>query len=314
MRIDEIINRLTTLRIDHEVILNDRLDTDIDFVPASLKRLIRNGLYFIQSLENFHAELPADSVIITNEMAAGTSHIIRVNNPQLTHYKLLQTYNSMATKGIHPTAIISDDALLGNNVSIGPFCVIGKCKIGDDVCLKNHVVIEDNVTIGAGTFIDSNSVIGAGGLAWIWDDDGSRIMQPQLGGVIIEKDCLLATDVTVVRGSLSENTWIGEGTVIAHGTKIGHGSQIGANVHMANNVSLAGNAVIGASSFLGSACVISSNISLPPNTIVGASAMVNKNFEDEFLTLAGVPAIVIRKNNFNDKPKGVPKPFKHKTL
>jgi UDP-3-O-[3-hydroxymyristoyl] glucosamine N-acyltransferase len=174
------------------------------------------------------------------------------------------------------------------------------------------VVVYKNTTIKSGCFIDSNSCIGPSGLAWIWDDNGNRIIQPQLGGVIIEKNCHIGTDVSITKGSLSENTIIGENTLIAHGTKIGHGCKVSKHVHMANNVSLAGNAVIGERVFLGSASIVSSNISVPNNSIVGAGTLVNKKFEEEYVTLVGVPAKILKANNYNHKPNGAPKPFKTK--
>jgi UDP-N-acetylglucosamine acyltransferase len=50
---------------------------------------------------------------------------------------------------IHPSAIISDSATIGKNVSIGPYCVIGdNVTIGDNSTLKSHVVIDGHTTIG----------------------------------------------------------------------------------------------------------------------------------------------------------------------
>lgn len=310
MQLDEIIKLLEENSLAYSLHVNDKLNREINFIPASLKNIIPNGFYYIQDAKAGINEAITESLLITNVCIETSNHIIVVDNPQLVHYKLLQHLHPEHPVGIHPTAIISPNAQIAKSVSIGPYCIIGNCVIGEHVCLRNQVVIEDNVTIHEHSYIDSQCVIGAAGLAWIWDDNGERIMQPQLGGVIIEANCLLATDITVVRGSLSENTRIGEGTVIAHGTKIGHGTQIGTNVHMANNVSLAGNAVIGDHSFLGSACVVSSNIEIPNHTIVGAGAVVSKNFKKEYLTLAGVPAIIIKENNYESKPNGVPKPFK----
>lgn len=310
MVLSNILEILKNNNIEFVLISNHSISNDLSFRPASLKNIIDNGIYFIQiEKTNFNTDIK-DSIIITNQILKSGNHEIIVDNPQLVHYKLTQCFVGVKAVGIHPTAIISEKAIIGKDVSIGPFSVIGNCVIGDRVCIKNHVVIEDNVTINNDCFIDSNSVIGAGGLAWIWDADGTRIMQPQLGGVVIEENCLIATDVTIVRGSLSENTRIGSCTVIAHGTKIGHGSQIGTNIHMANNVSLAGNAIIGDFSFLGSGSVVSSNIKIPHHTIVGAGALVNKNFEEEYITIAGVPACIIKRENFKDKPNGAPKPFK----
>lgn len=312
MHLHTIVEKLQDLKISYELHTRQGISQDLQFKPASLKNVIPNGVYYIQSADADFPKNISDSVVISNCFRDMDNHQVIVDNPQLVHYKLTRFFVKEKPVEIHPTAIISKEAVIGDGVSIGPYSVIGNCVIGDGVCIKNNVVIEDNVSIGSGSFVDSNSVIGAGGLAWIWDEDGTRIMQPQIGGVIIEENCLIATDVTIVRGSLSENTRIGAYTVIAHGTKIGHGTQIGSNVHMANNVSLAGNAVIGDFTFLGSACVISSNIKVPNHTIVGAAALVNKNFEEEYTTLAGVPAIIIKTKNFEHKPKGAPQPFKTK--
>jgi len=78
---------------------------------------------------------------------------------------------------------------------------------------------------------------------------------------------------------------------------------------MANNVSLAGNAEIGERTFLGSASVVSSNIKITKNCIVGAGAVVTKSVTQEYATLAGIPAEIIKIDNYKNKPKGVPKPF-----
>jgi len=55
---------------------------------------------------------------------------------------------------IHPTAIIGKDVEIGQNVEIGPYCVINdKVKIGDNTVLKSHVQVDSNTTIGKGNTI-----------------------------------------------------------------------------------------------------------------------------------------------------------------
>ncbi|WP_299228835.1 hypothetical protein [uncultured Psychroserpens sp.] len=306
IKLKHIIDFLEKDTIQYEVI---NANDSVNVFPASLKHIIKNGLYYIVGDATNLASNIEQSIVITDTAFNTQNTLIIVENPQLVHYKICTLFATKADPEIHKTAIIHPEATIGDHVSIGPYCVIGKCKIEDHVILESHVVVKDNSVIKKYVFIDSHSCIGAPGLAWIWDNNGERVRQPQLGGVIIEAYCHLATDVTIVRGSLSESTTIGKSTVIAHGTKIGHGAIIGAHVHMANNVSLAGNAVIGDRSFLGSACIISSNITIPQNTIVGAGAMVNKNFTDAYCTLAGIPAKVIKTENYKHKPKGAPKPF-----
>lgn len=306
IRLKQIIEFLDANALNFKLINGEE---NLEVSPASLKHMIPNGMYY--TVGDFTDDISAikKSIIITDSIIDTENTLIIVDNPQLVHYKICELFVEPVIPEIHETAIIHPEAIIGNSVSIGPYCVIEKCVIGDHVILKSHVVVKENSILEEHVFIDSHSCIGAPGLAWIWDENGERVRQPQLGGVIVEAYCHLATDITIVRGSLSENTTIGKSTVMAHGTKIGHGVIVGEHVHMANNVSLAGNAIIGDRSFLGSACIISSNITLPENTIVGAGAMVNKNFPDSFCTLAGIPAKIIKTENYKHKPKGAPKPF-----
>jgi UDP-3-O-[3-hydroxymyristoyl] glucosamine N-acyltransferase len=307
--LNQILDFLNQNHIPHQLVPAEREIMQTEFSFASIKNCIENGVYYFEDSASISKYNISNSIIICKEKNDSSSNcFILVESPQLVHYKLCVLVKPTVHYAVSSTSKIHQKAALHSRVSIGENCVIGQCVIEEGVVIQHNVVIEDNVVIKKNAFIDSNSVIGASGLAWIWDHDGNRVLQPQLGGVVIEEDCHLATDVTVVRGSLSENTKIGRGTVIAHGTKIGHGAQIHEEVHMANNVSIAGNAVIGTRSFLGSACVISSNVVIAPNCIVGAGAVVNKSHLVEFQTLAGVPAKCIKENNFDSKPNGAPQP------
>jgi len=308
IKLETLISTLEQESISFEIIKNDNWEESYTF--ASIKNIIQNGIYFFENTALIKDYNIQNSILIVSEVIKTNNNLIVVTNPQLVHYLLNSKINKTILFGISNSAKISSEAVLGKNIYIGENSVIGKCIIEDNVVIKHNVVIEDNVIIKQNTFIDNNSSIGAGGIAWIWDSNGNRIIQPQIGGVLIEKDCILGTDITIVRGSLSESTFIGEGTVIAHGTKIGHGAIINKYVHIANNVSIAGNATIGERCFLGSASVISSNIKVQDNCIIGAGAVVAKNVDENFVTLAGVPAKIIKKDNYIEKPNGVPKPFK----
>ena len=311
--LNQIIDFLNQNNISHELIQSEKRKEDTQYAFASIKNCIERGVYYFEDSAPISKFNISNSIIISkHQIDSPSNSFILVDNPQLVHYKLCALVKPSEHFVVSPSSKIHSKAQLHSRISVGENCVIGNCIIEEGVVIKHNVVIEDNVVIKKNVFIDSNSVIGAPGLAWIWDQDGKRVLQPQLGGVVIEEDCHLATDVTVVRGSLSENTRIGKGTVIAHGTKIGHGAQIHEEVHMANNVSIAGNAVIGERSFLGSACVISSNVVIAPNCIVGAGAVVNKSHLIEFQTLAGVPAKCIKENNFESKPNGAPQPKTNK--
>lgn len=312
-KFDQIIKILETLGCSYSVIdPNNISHNNFTYQLSSIKNKIKGGLYYLAEEYIDESNLIFDSLIlIDNSLPTNNSNIyLRVDNPQLVHYKIALTLEKKIKSGIHATAIIDEDAIIDPTAYIGPYCIIGKCEIGANVSLLGHVTVTDNVLIKANTIIEGNSLIGARGMSWIWDENGQRIIQPQLGGVIIESDCILGSDISIVRGSLSENTKIGKGTIIAHGTKIGHGCQVGEYVHFANNVSLAGNAQISDRVFLGSGCVVSPNVKIGKGCIVGAGAVVNKSITEEYSTIAGVPAKVIKQNNFEYKPKGAPKPYK----
>ena len=62
---------------------------------------------------------------------------------------------------IHPTAIVSDGASLGADVTIGPYCTVGThVTIGDRVTLHSHVVIDGHTSLGAGGEVFPFAVLG----------------------------------------------------------------------------------------------------------------------------------------------------------
>lgn len=252
-----------------------------------------NGIYFYEQGALPEGNLTGSVFISRDPVPLQGVVSILVDYPQVAYYKLMRLFCDKAGKnvGIHPAAIVDPEAEIDSDVFIGPYCVIGKCRIGNGVSLKSHVVIYDDVIIEPDVCIESHSAIGATGVAWVWDpESGERVVQPQTGGVIISRGCFLGTDITVVRGSVNENTFLGANSVVAHGSKIGHGAYIGNEAHFANNVSVAGNVNLGDRCFLGSGCIIRPNIKLPADTVIAAGAVVVKNVERPGQVLSGVPA------------------------
>jgi len=213
-------------------------------------------------------------------------------DPQITFYKLLShLYKSTSTGKISSTSIIDPEAKIGNNVQIDHFTIVGKATIGDDTIIRSHCYIHDNAVIGTNVTIEPQSIIGAQGVAWIWNEDETeKIVQPQLGGVIVKDNSFLGANTIIVRGSI--------------GCRIGHGTQIGDFVHFANNVVTAGNISFGDYCFVGSSAVFRPKVKLHSHTIVGAGAVVVKNTIEEGKTLVGIPAVEKETKAF---PSGMPK-------
>src|SRR5690606_28428809 len=136
---------------------------------------------------------------------------ILVQNPQITFYRLMaHIFEEKVEGGIHPTAVVHPEAEIHTSAKIGPYCVVGRSQIKSGVHLYSHVTVHDNSVIQPDVKIESHSTIGASGVAWVWDSETKlRIIQPQIGGVLIEAGCFIGSDVTIVRGSINERTRIG---------------------------------------------------------------------------------------------------------
>lgn len=273
---------------------------------TSIKHVESNGLYFYSG-ELLPAEINNSIVLVSDtfEIVDKKNTYIKVANPQLSFYKLMNKYFPKEEGSISKRSLVSNKATIGENVGIGDFTKIGSSIIGDNTVIGNNVVIHDNVTIGKNVTISDNTVIGASGVAWIWDDQTKeRIMQPQIGGVLIGDSVFIGSNVTIARGSVNEDTKVLAGSLVSHGTQIGHGVQVHQDVHIANNCSLAGNASIGRECFIGAGAIISSQIIIAPKVTLGAGAIASKNIELEGGIYIGMPARVIPQQ---DRINGVPK-------
>lgn len=277
---------------------------------CSLRAPEPNGIYFSESGAAPPVSLAGSVVLARVPISSPAATTIVVKHPQVVFYQLMNHFSRHTGDvgaGIHPTAVIHPEASIDETSYVGPFCVVGRARIGAGVRLHSHVVVFDGSEIGDEVVIEPHSVIGATGVAWVWNPEtGARIVQPQTGGVRIGRGCFLGSDVTLVRGSVNEDTVLGDHCVVAHGTKIGHGCRIGAEVHFANNVSIAGNVDIGDRSFLGSGCVVRPMTRIATGTVVGAGAVVVKHVTEPGKVLSGVPAVEMK-----DKAShaGVPKPL-----
>jgi len=141
---------------------------------------------------------------------------------------------------IHPSAIIEEGAILGTNVSVGPFVYIGsKVKIGDNTTIASHAVIEGNTTIGKNNRIFSHSAIGTipQDLKFKGED-----VQLIIGDDNTIREFTLLNPGTKGGGSVTK---IGKGNLLMGYVHLGHDVIIGDNCILANGATLAGHVELG---------------------------------------------------------------------
>ena len=140
---------------------------------------------------------------------------------------------------IHPSAVISPRARIGDNCQIGPYSVIGaEVELGDGVQLDSHCVIDGKTSIGDGSHVYPFVSIGLAPQDLKYKGEPSETR--------IGKRNQIREFVTIHRGTASGNllTQVGDDCLIMAQAHIAHDCLVGNNVIMANAATLAGHVVI----------------------------------------------------------------------
>ncbi|MGI9224809.1 MAG: acyl-ACP--UDP-N-acetylglucosamine O-acyltransferase [Woeseiaceae bacterium] len=136
---------------------------------------------------------------------------------------------------IHPTAIISDNARIDEDVDIGPYSVIGAdVEIGSGTRIDSHVVINGPTKIGKDNHIYQFASIG--------DDPQDKKYADEPTRLLIGDRNTIREFTTISRGTVQDvgDTILGDDNWIMAYVHIAHDCVIGNKTIMANNVTLAG--------------------------------------------------------------------------
>tara|TARA_B110000503_G_scaffold80243_1_gene123028 strand:+ start:495 stop:1277 length:783 start_codon:yes stop_codon:yes gene_type:complete len=169
---------------------------------------------------------------------------------------------------IHKSAIIGKGVKLGNNVKIGPYCIIAEgAVIGDDVEIKSHVVTEGKVTIGAGTIIYPFASLSYPQTLKYNGEDSE---------IIIGKNNTIREYVTIQHGTSEGNmvTKVGDNCLFMVGVHIAHNCIVGNNVIFANYVSLAGHVEVGDFAIIGGLSAVQQFCRVGAHTMVGGVSAI----------------------------------------
>ena len=219
--------------------------------------------------------------------------------PYLAYASASQLFSRTSLfKGIHPSAVIAENAVIGNQVTVGPFCMIGEgVQIGDRSVLDAHVVIEANSSIGTDCVLKSQVVIGhdcvlgnrvrlhAGvsigseGFGFAPTSNPSvtgweRIAQ--LGRVVIGDDVRIGSQTCIDRGAI-DDTVIGNHVIIDNLVQVAHNVRIGDGTAIAAQTGIAGSTTIGKRCIIGGAVGITGHIEIADDVTLSGMTMVTKS-------------------------------------
>lgn len=247
-----------------------------------------------------HAENTLAGVVIVPESWDGNCQaaLIRSPSPEADFSKVaLQLAPPAHTPapGIHPSAVIAEDAVLGEDVSIGPHVVIEQgvligrnatimagayvgvhVQIGDDCYLHPNTSILDHCVIGHRFIMHSGSVIGSDGFGYSVNAEGIRTKIPQIGIVKVGDDVELGASSSIDRARFG-CTRIGNGVKIDNQVQVAHNVQVGDHAVMVSGVGVSGSTIIGDRVILAGMCGVAGHLTIGEGAIVGGLAGVTKD-------------------------------------
>ncbi|KIY40868.1 MULTISPECIES: UDP-3-O-(3-hydroxymyristoyl)glucosamine N-acyltransferase [Pseudomonas] len=222
-----------------------------------------------------------------------------VADPYLAYARISHLFDPKpkAVAGIHPSAVVAEDAQVDASASIGPFaviesgariaanvtvgahCVVGaRCVIGEGGWLAPRVTLYHDVTIGKRVVIQSGAVIGGEGFGFA-NEKGVWRKIAQIGGVTIGDDVEIGVNTAVDRGALSD-TRIADGVKLDNQIQIAHNVQIGEHTAMAACVGISGSTRIGKHCTIAGGVGMVGHIDVCDNVFVSGMTMVTRSITE----------------------------------
>ncbi len=180
---------------------------------------------------------------------------------------------------IHATAIISAEAHLPADISVGPYAIIdGPVTAGRGTAIHAHAHLIGPLTLGARNVIHSAAVIGG--------TPQDRKFKNEFSETVIGDDNIFREHVTIHRGTApGSKTLIGHRNFFMANAHVGHNAVVANDVTFINGATLAGHATIGDRAILGAYCAVHQFCRIGRMAMISNYAGMNVDFPPFFLTM-----------------------------
>ena len=204
---------------------------------------------------------------------------------------------------IHPTALISPKAELGEGVKIGPYCVIdSEVSIGAGTELKAFVTIHDYVSIGSHCKICEYTAIGG--------EPQDHGFKGEISYVKIGDNNLIRENVTINRATGEGNeTVVGDNCFIMDSVHFAHNVHVGNFVTVANKVGLSGFVQVGNHTVFGGMAGVHQFVRIGDFCMIGGLYRVVKDVphytlaSGEPLRLTGLNKVGLEREGFTEETR-----------
>jgi UDP-3-O-[3-hydroxymyristoyl] glucosamine N-acyltransferase len=216
-----------------------------------------------------------------------------------------------AVAGIHPSAVVAEDAKIAPSAVVGPFCVIeagaevgeraqlgagctlfAGARVGDDTRLMPKVTLYADVVVGRRCLLHSGAVVGADGFGFA-PDSGGWFKVPQVGSVRIGDDVEIGANTTIDRGAI-EDTVVGDGVKLDNQIQVAHNVVIGAHTAIAACTGISGSTTIGQRCMVGGMVGFAGHLTIADDVIITGCSLVSASIREAGSYSSGMPTVPTR--------------------
>ncbi|MCL4110820.1 UNVERIFIED_CONTAM: hypothetical protein GTU68_039933 [Idotea baltica] len=174
------------------------------------------------------------------------------------------------TTTISKLAQIDSGAIIGDNVTVGPFCRVGSdVEIGDGTVLDSHVVIIGDTKVGQNNRFMPHVVIGGKPQDKSYCDSSTKVVigngNTFREGVTVNRGAEKEDHTTRIdnRNLLMANSHVAHNCHIFNDTILVNGVLLGGHVHVENGAIVSGNSVVHHFSTVGTLAFVSGGCRVP---------------------------------------------------
>jgi UDP-3-O-[3-hydroxymyristoyl] glucosamine N-acyltransferase len=291
--------------------INANLKGDPDLEIAGVAPLESGGpdqicLYLGGKYKKDLARTGSRALVVAPGMLAEGFSLLEIERPRLRYIEVIRLFHVEERRiGIHPRAVVSPTASLGEGVFIGANAFIGDgVRVGDGTEIHENtviygaaavgrrcriwasVVIREGTVIGDNVIIHPGAVLGADGFGFEPDEKGVYRKIPQVGRVVIEDDVEIGANTCIDRAALGE-TRIGRGVKIDNLCQFGHNVRVGPDTVISGMVGISGSVNVGRRVVMGGGCAVADHVNIgdgvmmagrtgvlgdvPPGSVIGGA-------------------------------------------
>jgi len=202
---------------------------------------------------------------------------------------------------IDDSARIHPSAVLGEDVSVGPWSIIGpNVIIGANSVIDSHVVIRSNTTMGEGNRIFQFASVG--------EDPADKKFSGEDVWLEIGNNNIFREGVTVHRGTEvgGSYTRVGDNNLMMSYAHVAHDCIVGSNTVFANNSGISGHVEVGDWAILGGLVGVNQFIKIGPHAMIGGMTHIDHDVP-AFVIVSGQPAAVRSVNTIGLERRGYDK-------